>query len=100
MKMYNDITIIIVCYKSYQLIKKNLETLKNFKTIIVDNSNCDKTYNLVKNFDNIDFIKTANNLGYGMANNLGISNANTKFVLILNRPFFSFIFPTYKYLIS
>ena len=59
-------------------------SLKNFKTIIVDNSNCDKTYNLVKNFDNIDFIKTANNLGYGMANNLGISNANTKFVLILN----------------
>ena len=82
--MYNDISIVIVCYKSYQLIKKNIETLKFFKTIIVDNSNCDKTYNLVKDFDNIEFIKTANNLGYGMGNNLGISHAKTEFVLILN----------------
>ncbi len=82
--MYNDITIIIVCYKSYDLIKKNLKALKFFKTIIVDNSNCERTYNLVKYIDNIRFINTLKNIGYGQANNLGVSNAHTKFILILN----------------
>ena len=82
--MYDDITIIIVCYKSYDLIKKNLNVLKIFKTIIIDNSNCEKTYNLVKYIDNIRFINTSKNLGYGQANNLGVSNADTKFILILN----------------
>ena len=84
MSIYNDITIIIVCYKSHDLIKKNLNALKVFKTIIVDNSNCIKTYNLVKNYDNITLIKTSKNLGYGKANNIGVANANTKFILILN----------------
>ncbi len=84
MTIYNDITIIIVCYKSHDLIKKNLNVLKVFKTIIVDNSNCIKTYNLVKNYDNIRLIKTSKNLGYGKANNIGVANANTKFILILN----------------
>ena len=45
MNVYNDITLVIVCYKSYELIKSNLDALKRFKTIIVDNSNCNKTYN-------------------------------------------------------
>lgn len=84
MNLYNDLTLIIVCYKSFNLIKKNFNNLKQFRTIIVDNSNCDKTYNLVKECNNIKFIKTSKNLGYGKANNLGISYAETKFVLILN----------------
>ena len=84
MSIYNDITIIIVCYKSHDLIKKNLNSLKPFKTIIVDNSNCIKTKNLVKNYANIRLIKTSKNLGYGKANNIGVSYANTEFILILN----------------
>ena len=84
MSLYKDITIIIVCYKSYNLIKKNLNTLKIFKTIIIDNSNCIKTYDLVKDYNNIKYIKTSKNLGYGQANNLGVNNADTQFILILN----------------
>jgi len=84
MNLYNDVSLIIVCYKSYPLIKKNLDKLKFFKTIIIDNSNCDKTYNLVKDYQNIKFIKTPKNLGYGKANNLGVSYAKTKYILILN----------------
>jgi N-acetylglucosaminyl-diphospho-decaprenol L-rhamnosyltransferase len=84
MDIYHNLTIIIVCFKSFKLIEKNLEVLKNFKTIIVDNSSCDKTYNIVKGFDNIKFIKTSQNLGYGKANNLGVSKANTQYILILN----------------
>lgn len=84
MNLYNDLTLIIVCYKSFNLIKKNFDNLKLFQTIIVDNSNCDKTYNLVKDCNNIKFIKTSKNLGYGKANNLGVSFAKTKYILILN----------------
>ena len=84
MNLYNDVSLIIVCYKSYHLIKKNFDKLKFFKTIIIDNSNCIKTYNLVKDCQNIKFIKTSKNLGYGNANNLGVSYAKTKYILILN----------------
>ena len=34
MNTFNDLTLIIVCYKSFSLIKKNINNLKNFKTII------------------------------------------------------------------
>ena len=84
MNSLNDLTLIIVCYKSFLLIKKNINNLKNFKTIIIDNSNCYKTYNLVKEFKNIKYIKTTKNLGYGVANNIAIRNSETKYVLILN----------------
>ena len=84
MSLYKEITIIIVCYKSYNLIKKNLNTLKIFKTIIIDNSNCTKTYDLVRDYNNIKYIKTSKNLGYGQANNLGVNKADTQFILILN----------------
>ena len=84
MNTYNDLTLIIVCYKSFSLIKKNINNLKNFKTIIIDNSNCYKTYNLVKEYRNIKYIKTVKNLGYGAANNIAVRNSETKYVLILN----------------
>jgi len=84
MNTYNDLTLIIVCYKSFYLIKKNINNLKNFKTIIIDNSNCYKTYNLVKEYKNIKYIKTVKNLGYGAANNIAVRNSETKYVLILN----------------
>ena len=84
MNTYNDLTLIIVCYKSFSLIKKNINNLKNFKTIIIDNSNCYKTYNLVKEYRNIKYIKTVKNLGYGAANNIAVKNSETKYVLILN----------------
>ena len=84
MNVYNDLTLVIVCYKSYELIKSNLDALKRFKTIIVDNSSCNKTYNLVKDLNNIQFIKTTNNLGYGKANNLAIANAKTEIIPFIN----------------
>jgi len=84
MNTFNDLTLIIVCYKSFSLIKKNINNLKNFKTIIIDNSNCYKTYNLVKEYRNIKYIKTVKNLGYGAANNIAVRNSETKYVLILN----------------
>ena len=82
--IYKDITLLIVCYNSEILIKQNLNELKKFKTIIIDNSNSIETFNLIKDFPNINYIKTTKNLGYGQANNLGAKKASTPYIMILN----------------
>ena len=84
MSIYNDVTLIVVCFKSEELIKSNLKELKKFKTIIVDNSNSKETYNLVKDVPSIEYIKTIKNIGYGRANNLGVRNAKTPYIMIIN----------------
>ena len=84
MNIYNDITLIIVCFNSYKLIQKNLSEISKFKTIIVDNSKSDEIRLLVQDVKNIKYIKTKKNLGYGKGNNLGVSESKTPFILILN----------------
>jgi len=53
MSFYKDITIIIVSYESEKLIIQNLETLKKFPTIIINNSKSNKFLPLISNFKNI-----------------------------------------------
>ena len=84
MNIYNDLTIIIVTYRSEKLILKNLDILKKFKVVIIDNSNSSELEKIVNNFGNIHFIKSPKNLGYGRAVNLGVTHANTTFVLMVN----------------
>ncbi len=84
MNIYNEITLIIVCFNSYNLIQKNLSEISKFKTIIVDNSESDQIRLLVEGVKNIKYIKTKKNLGYGKGNNLGVSESKTPFILILN----------------
>ena len=84
MNIYKDVTLIIVCFNSEKLIEKNLEQLKKFKTIIVDNSNSKKTFNIINQFTNIKYIAMKENIGYGRAINLGVKSAETQYILILN----------------
>ena len=84
MNIFNDITLIIVSYNSYELIKKNLNQIQKFKTIIIENSVSNRIQTLVKDISNIKYIKTDKNLGYGLGNNLGVKECNTPFVLILS----------------
>ena len=83
MNIFKDITLIYVAFKSDEIIKKNIETIKLFNTIIVDNSNSVNLKNYLKSFDKITFISSTN-LGFGNANNLGVRNAKTPFVFILS----------------
>ena len=82
--IYQDITLIIVTYRSEKIIQKNLEIFKKFSIIIVDNSNSNKLEKITSSYENIDFIKSTKNLGYGVANNLAVSKATTPFILITN----------------
>ena len=84
MNIYNDLTLIIVTYRSETLILKNLSILQKFKVIIVDNSNSEKLQLIINNYNNIHLIKSPKNLGYGKAVNLGISKSNTYFVLTIS----------------
>lgn len=84
MSLYSDVTLIIVCYNSEKLIEKNLSELKKFQAVIVDNSKSTKIFDLVKNFKNITYVKTNKNLGFGKANNLGVSKSKTPYIMILN----------------
>ena len=80
-----NITISIVTYFSDHLIFKRLKNLKNFKSIIIENSlrkelkkKIEKKYKLTK------VILPKKNLGYGGGNNLSILNIKTKYCLIIN----------------
>ena len=84
MNFYKDITIIIVSYKSQKMIIRNLEIIKKFPTIIINNSRSDKFNALISDFKNIKLITPDLNLGYGKANNLGVNKSETPYVLIVN----------------
>jgi len=84
MNFYKDITIIIVSYKSEKMITRNLEIIKKFPTIIINNSRSDKFNTLIDNFKNIKLITPDLNLGYGRANNLGVNQSKTPYFLIVN----------------
>jgi len=88
MNVFDDITLIYVSYKSDHLIKKNIDTIKLFNTIIVDNSNSQDLSIYINNYKKIKYINTTRNLGYGAANNIGVKNATTPYVLILNPDIF------------
>jgi len=81
-----DITIVITSFKSDQKLKKCLNSIdKECAVINVENSdNRDHKDTIEKEFKNVKCILTRKNLGYGIANNVGLKEANTKYVLILN----------------
>ena len=87
MDIFTEITLIYVAHKSDDIIKKNINTIKLFKTIIVDNSNSLNLKNYTKDFDNITFVSSPN-FGFGHANNLAVSKAQTSFVFIISPDIF------------
>ena len=81
----NNITFIIVTYKSYKVIYNCIDSLpKNSNKIIIENS---KDINLKKDleskYDNIEVILNEN-VGMGASNNLGIIKSKTKYAFIIN----------------
>lgn len=82
--MNKDITIVITSYKSRDLLLSQINLYRNFKTIIIENSNDLNFERKISNLNNIIFLKNNKNLGFAKANNLSIPYIKTKFVLILN----------------
>jgi len=81
----NQITIVLVLYKSENVIFKCLNKIKNFRKIIIDNSsNSELKKKIITSYNGIEKYILSEKLGYSRAANLGFSFVKTKFFLILN----------------
>ena len=86
-----DISFIIVNYRTPLLTKDCIASIYalnckcSYEIIVVDNFSCDDSYTLVtKDFKNIQWIDSQDNLGFGRANNLAVSKAKGEYILLVN----------------
>ncbi len=85
------ITIVIVNYNVKDFLLQCLRSVESAATevdvevIVVDNCSSDGSVAYLQPlFQNVHFIETEKNLGFGRANNLGINLAKAKYTLLLN----------------
>ena len=81
-----NLTIVIVTLKSEKIIDQCLKSInKNVPIIIVENSSNQRFKDeLESRYQNLKCILSQSNLGMGAANNIGIKESKTDYVLILN----------------
>ncbi len=89
------LSIIIVHYNTYQLLKQCLHSLwmgykrelknKQYEVLVIDNASSDRSINQIKNdFPWIKFRQSRTNFGFGKANNKAAKEAAGDFILFLN----------------
>lgn len=85
----HKIYIIIVSYNGLEWLPACLKSAEEYRVIVVDNGSTDGTPLFIKkNFPKVILLEQKENLGFGRANNLGISFAlkeNADFVFLLNQ---------------
>jgi len=81
-----NLTIVIVTLKSQKIIDQCLQSIgKDIPIIVVENSNDQKfKHELESRYKNLKCILSNSNIGMGAGNNIGIREAKTDFVFILN----------------
>ena len=85
-----DLSIIILNYHNKNLAKellKNLAELNlpyDYEAIVVDNASYDGVEEVVKKFNKAKFIQSDRNGGFAFGNNLGIKEAQGKYIMIMN----------------
>lgn len=91
--MMVKISVILVSFNSQQFLSKSLGSLysnsgeldKYFEVIVVDNCSSDNSCEMVsQNFPQTILIQNSVNLGFGAANNVGVSYATGEYILLLN----------------
>lgn len=85
-----DVSVIIVNYNTKDITLNCIESIKQqtkdveIEIILVDNNSQDGSVEFFSNYDGIKFIKSDTNLGFGKANNLGVSFAKGNYIFLLN----------------
>jgi GT2 family glycosyltransferase len=81
-----NLSVIIVSFKSDHIIEKCIESIdKEIEIIVIDNSNNTKFKKYLENkYENTRCILSTKNIGMGAGNNIGIRNTNNDFALIIN----------------
>jgi GT2 family glycosyltransferase len=91
--------VVIVTYNGMKWIEECLKSIQDssIKTsvLVIDNCSQDGTVEFIsENFQDIQITKNTHNLGFGQANNVGITkavNANADYILLLNQD--AYLFP-------
>ena len=85
------VSVIIVNYNTKHLLKDCISSIYkitqnvSFEIIVVDNNSADGSESMVvDNFSEVIFIQSGSNLGFGNANNLGLSLAKGQLIFFLN----------------
>ena len=81
-----NLTVIIVTLKSDDIIDQCIQSIDNdVSIIVVENSNNEEFKKYIeKKYKNVSCILSNKNIGMGAGNNIGIENAKSYFVLVLN----------------
>lgn len=88
--MSDKLSIIIVSYKTREVLRKCLISLRKFawknqEIILVDNLSMDGTVEMIQNdFPDVKLILPEDNLGFSMGNNEGLKNCTGDYILLLN----------------
>lgn len=85
------LSIIIVNYNITVLLRKCLQSIEHYlegikyEVIVIDNCSPDDSWKqLIDEFPNFDFIESSVNVGFAVANNVGVKKAKGEYVLLLN----------------
>lgn len=86
-----DVSIIIVNYNTYNLLKECIESILSkteiiiYEIIVVDNNSPNRDIeNLTFDFPKVKLIKNETNVGFGKANNIGSAHAKGNYLFFLN----------------
>ena len=81
-----ELTIVIVTFKSGKKILNCLNSISNDIPIIVVENSSNQSFKkeIENNFKNVNCILTGENKGYSVANNIGLRSVKTKYALVLN----------------
>lgn len=87
----NDISIIIVSWNTKKYLEECLTSLSSIdgnlsvQIIVVDNASSDGTPEMIRaQFPSVTLIETGANLGFARGNNVGMKEANGKYVCLIN----------------
>ena len=85
-----DISVIIVTYNTKQMTLECIQSIfqqtfgLEYELILVDNASTDGSRDFFKRYENITYIYSEENIGFGRANNLGLKYAKGDFIFLLN----------------
>ena len=86
-----DLSIIIVSWNTKDLLVACLDSLSvqksiyNIEVIVVDNASTDGSVEIVNEFYcHVNLIKNNTNMGFGMANNIGIKHSSGRYICLIN----------------
>ena len=82
----NDLSVVIVTYRSENKIFSCLDSIPGeINVIVVENSNNEEFKKLIEQkYSNVKCILANENLGYARGNNIGLKQVTTKYALVLN----------------